>query len=251
MKKENTQTVRGYKVFNPDFTCRGHKFEVGKTYTHNGEIKICNSGFHFCTKASHCFSYYDFNSDNIVCEVEAIGKTETHDEDSKVCTDKITIIRQLSWQEVLTVSNDGKNNTGHSNTGDRNTGDSNTGDRNTGYSNTGDRNTGAFCTGEPAFTMFNKPCEWTAQDFLNSDAWRLICNYVDTKLWIPDSKMTDEEKKNNIGWKNAEGYYKDIPYKEAFTNAWHNWSEENRKVFMDLPNFSAEIFEEITGVKVK
>jgi len=155
----------------------------------------------------------------------------------------------------MSNSNTGDSNTGYSNTGDRNTGNSNTGNRNTGnrntgYSNTGDRNTGAFCTGEPAFTMFNKPSEWSANDFLESRAWHLTRNYVDTKMWIPDNKMTEEEKKANRGWERAEGYYKDIPYKEAFTNAWHNWSEENRKEFTSLPNFDAVIFEEITGVKI-
>ena len=142
MKKEQTATVKGYKVFNPDFKCKGYQYEENTTYTFNGEIKICNSGFHFCIKASHCFGYYSFDSNNIVCEVEGIGKIITHEEDSKICTDKIRIGRKLTWAEVLMVANEGKDNTGHSNTGDSNTGDSNTGDSNTGDSNTGYSNTG-------------------------------------------------------------------------------------------------------------
>lgn len=31
---------------------------------------------------------------------------------------------------------------------------------------------------------------------------------------------------------------------------WHNWSDENKKVFTDLPNFDPEIFKEITGIDV-
>ena len=114
---ENQTTIRGYKVTNPDGRCRGFLFEVGKDYKYDGEIKICNSGFHFCIKAAHCFSYYDFDSKNLVFEVETIGNYATHNEDSKIVTDHIRIIRQLTWDEVLTVANDGKNNTGHSNTG--------------------------------------------------------------------------------------------------------------------------------------
>lgn len=266
--------MKGYKVFNPDFTCRGFKFEEGKEYKHEGELKICNSGFHFCLKASHCFSYYSFDSNNIVCEVEALGNVVTHHEDSKVATDHIKIVRVLTWQEVLQVSNDGKENTGHSNTGysntgyrntgyrntgdsntgdsntgDWNTGDWNTGDRNTGYSNTGDRNTGAFCTGEAPFYLFNQQTDMTEEQFKNTDAFRLMRNNVDTKIWVEEYLMTDDEKNKYPSYKTAGGYLKDIPFKEAFGNAWHNWSEKSRNAFRSLPNFDASIFEEITGVK--
>jgi hypothetical protein len=139
--------MKGYKVFNSDLTCRGFQFKVGETYTHKGEIKLCSSGFHFCLKASHCFNYYSFDPNNIVCEVEALGKTLTHDEDSKVCTDVLKIVRQLTWQEVLVAANEGANNTGlansgNSNSGYRNSGDSNSGNWNSGDSNSGYRNSG-------------------------------------------------------------------------------------------------------------
>ena len=286
--------MRGYKVFNHDLTCRDFQFEVGKEFMHPGPIKICSAGFHFCTKANDCFEYYPFNSENIVCEVEALGEVQTHEDDSKVCTNHIRIIRQLSWHEVLDVVNMGKNNTGRGNTGyrntgyrntgnrntgnsntgnrntgnwntgDWNTGDSNTGNRNTGnrntgdwntgysntgYSNTGNRNTGAFCTGEEKIRLFNKPSDWTMDDFENSRAFYLLRNYVDTKQWVPAYQMTDEEKQAHPSHKTTEGYLKDIPFKESFGNAWHNWSEENRKAFTSLPNFDSKIFFEITGVE--
>ena len=47
-----------------------------------------------------------------------------------------------------------------------------------------------------------------------------------------------------------EGYLKTIPMKEAWANAWNNWTDENKKVFTSLPNFDAAIFEKITGIKV-
>jgi hypothetical protein len=34
-----TDTVTAYKAFAPDFTCRGHAFEAGKTYTVKGKIE--------------------------------------------------------------------------------------------------------------------------------------------------------------------------------------------------------------------
>ena len=39
--------VKGYKVFNPDWTCSGFQYEVGKTFEHDGNIEMCGSGFHF------------------------------------------------------------------------------------------------------------------------------------------------------------------------------------------------------------
>ena len=148
-------SIKGYKVFNPDWTCRGFQYEVGKTYKHEGDIGLCKAGFHFCQKIADCFNYYDFNSNNKVAEVEAVGLVET--ENDKSVTDEIKIVREISWIEMLTMANEGKNctglrNTGDCNTGDRNTGncntgDRNTGDRNTGDCNTGDRNTGNWNTG--------------------------------------------------------------------------------------------------------
>nr|WP_207654153.1 hypothetical protein [Clostridium paraputrificum] len=107
---------------------------------------MCGSGFHFCQKASDCFNYYDFNSNNKVAEVEALDLVET--EGNKSVTNKIHIIREIPWQELLTIVNTGKDCTGLENTGNRNTGDWNTGNRNTGNRNTGNRNTGDCNTGD-------------------------------------------------------------------------------------------------------
>jgi len=320
-----TKTIKGYKVADSNGKCRGFQFEVGKEYEHKGELKICSSGFHFCTKAQHCFSYYSFDSSNKVFEVEAFGDIQTHHEDSKVATNKLRILREIPWSEVSIIANEGINNTGHSNTGNRNTGnrntgnsntgnrntgnsntgdwntgnsntgysntgnsntgnwntgdwntgnwntgnrntgnsntgDSNTGNRNTGdwntgnsntgYSNTGNRNTGAFCTGNAPFLMFNKPVAigYTEIDFENTRAYSLMRDCVDTKMWVCESQMTDTEKENYPSYKTAGGYLRDIPFKQAFQDAWHNWSSENRKAFTSLPNFDWDVFSEITGV---
>ena len=145
---ENKNEVRGYKVFNPDWTCRGYQFEVGKTFEENVEPKCCNRGFHFCMKASNCFDYYDFDSRNKVAEVVALGDVDYKLDDTKACTNKIMIAREIPWDEVLHIVNTGKDCTGLCNTGNRNTGNRNTGDCNTGNWNTGDCNTGNFNTGD-------------------------------------------------------------------------------------------------------
>lgn len=142
--------MKGYKVFEPNWTCRGFQYKVGKTYKHEGEIELCESGFHFCKELINCFNYYSFNPNNKVAEIEATGKIEHGS--SKSVTDEITILRELTWYEVLDMVNTGKNctgmrNTGNSNTGNENIGDWNTGDFNKGFRNTGDWNTGDFNCG--------------------------------------------------------------------------------------------------------
>lgn len=40
--------MKGYKVFNSDWTCRGYQYEVGKTYEIAESPKCCKVGFSFC-----------------------------------------------------------------------------------------------------------------------------------------------------------------------------------------------------------
>lgn len=105
--------MKGYKVFNPDWTCRGFQYEVGQTYEHKGNIELCGSGFHFCRKANDCFKYYNFDSNNKVAEVEALGLVES--DETKSVTNKIRIVRELTWHEVLELVNLGKDCTGFEN----------------------------------------------------------------------------------------------------------------------------------------
>ena len=146
--------VKGYKVFRPDWTCspggNTKQYTCPGKFEEEGGLGVCGHGMHFCQTAADCFNYYDFDSNNKVAEVIAYGEVLT--EGDKSCTDKLEIVREIPWDEVLRIVNLGKNctgrcNTGNSNTGNRNTGDWNTGNRNTGDWNTGNRNTGDWNTG--------------------------------------------------------------------------------------------------------
>ena len=152
MENKTVQNVvHGFKVFRPDWTCDPTGYNP-KQYTcpgkfeEEGELDVCGHGMHFCQTAADCFNYYSFNSENKVAEVIAYGEVRT--EGDKSCTDKLEIVREIPWDEVLRIVNLGKNCTGRCNTGDWNTGDWNTGDCNTGDCNTGNRNTGNRNTGD-------------------------------------------------------------------------------------------------------
>jgi len=140
--------TKGFKVFNKDWTCKAFQYEVGGTYEMKESPICCNRGFHFCTKLSDCFNYYAFNSNNKVAEVEAIGEVVSDSGDTKHCTNKIKIVRELTWHEVLDLVNMGKDCTGYCNSGDRNSGDWNSGDYNSGDRNSGNRNSGDYNSGD-------------------------------------------------------------------------------------------------------
>ena len=92
--------VHGYKGFTHDMTCRGFQYEIGQTYEMDGEIKPCERGFHFCPKRADVFNYYDEKGCRYA-EVEAVGKVVEYGD--KSVTNKICIIRELTWTEVLEV----------------------------------------------------------------------------------------------------------------------------------------------------
>ena len=250
--------MKGYKVFNPDWTCRGFQYEVGHSYTMDKEPICCDRGFHFCEKASDCFQYYKFNPDNKVAEVEAFGDIDT--EGIKSCTNKIKIIREIPWSELLNIVNEGKGCTGLCNTGNRNTGNRNTGNRNTGDCNTGNRNTGdwnstsfssgVFNTEEAKILIFNKPSDWSYRDWLHSDA-RYLLNQIPKNVveWVWSCNMTDEEKEQHPEYETTDGYLKILDESECGQIWWDGLTEEQKEVIRNIPNYDKEIFEKITGIK--
>jgi hypothetical protein len=250
--------IKGYKVFNPDWTCRGFQYEVGKTFKHNGNIEMCGAGFHFCQKISDCFNYYSFNSNNKVAEVEAIGLVETQGD--KSVTNEIKIIRELTWHEVLDLANTGKDctgdrNSGNCNSGDRNSGNCNSGDWNSGNCNSGDWNSTNFSTGffnsiEQPLYIFNKPTEMSRDDFNNLLAVRAMKRKFENNFWIYSKNMTEEEKNSHPEHETTGGYLKTVDFKTACSLMWENMTSDERAAVKDIPNFDADVFEEITGIKI-
>ena len=247
--------MKGYKVFNKDWTCRGFQYAVGETYEMEKYPVCCKRGFHFCEKLIDCFNHYSFNPENKVAEVEALG--EIGKENNKSCTNKIKIVKELSWNEVLDLVNTGEDNTGKENTGYWNAGNWNAGNRNTGNRNTGDWNTIDFSTGcfntlPETIRLFNKPSDWTYQKWLSSKARFVMndCPYTKT-IWIDSDSMTDSEKEENPTWECTGGYLKTIEVTNKDKQAWwDNLSDLNKESVKSLPNFDKEIFKEITGIEV-
>jgi len=152
------EIVKGWKNTDKDLKCRNFQFKVGKSYHQDGEISLCNNGFHFHENRFDIFKYYN-KKDSIVVEVEASGEIVTGD-DKSVCSD-IKIIRILEDDEVKELCNlvsntglhnsgymnSGYKNSGYMNSGNSNSGNSNSGHWNSGYMNSGNRNSGDWNSG--------------------------------------------------------------------------------------------------------
>jgi hypothetical protein len=63
--------------------------------------------------------------------------------------------------------------------------------------------------------------------------------------------MTDKEKIDNKNAFVCEGYLKTFEYKEAWVEAYKTATKEDITLLKALPNFDADVFFEITGIKVK
>ena len=137
--------VKGYKVFNPDWTCRDKQYTCPGIFEDPGDISVCSKGMHFCKKAADCFNYYDFDPNNHVAEVIAHGKVLEGDD--KCCTDKLEIVREIPWAELLEIVNTGYGNSGYGNSGYGNSGNRNSGSWNSGSWNSGDWNSGSWNSG--------------------------------------------------------------------------------------------------------
>ena len=124
-RKRSKTMVKGYKVFNPDWTCKGKQYTCPGTFEEDVNPSVCNVDMHFCKNAADCFRYYDFDPNNHVAEVIAHG-TVAEGED-KCATNKLEIVREIPWAEVLEIVNTGKACTGRCNSGDWNSGDWNSG----------------------------------------------------------------------------------------------------------------------------
>jgi hypothetical protein len=103
-KKAKTQdaapVVIAYKGFGPDWTCRDVKFAVGETYTHQGRVEICNSGFHACENPLDVWSYYPFGCPMAVVEVSG-SIDRQKDGDSKLAGATLTVKAELKMPQII------------------------------------------------------------------------------------------------------------------------------------------------------
>jgi len=134
--------LKGYKGFDKDLKCRGMQYSFGETATHNGNLKLCSSGLHFCENPLDVLAHYP-PSDSRFAEIEADEVANQLQRDNKCVAKSLYIKAELSLSELLAggskfildkvdFTNSKESNTGTSSAA------TNTGNRsaatNTGYS---------------------------------------------------------------------------------------------------------------------
>ena len=250
--------MKGYKAFLSDMTTRhgdNTVYEVGKTYTVEGEVKICENGYHFCKK---CVDVYDYYSKTCrICEVSVTGAVQT--QGNKSVGRRLKILRELTADEISSLCNSGDWNSGNWNSGNWNSGNRNSGNWNSGNWNSGNWNSGnwnsgdwnsGYCnTTEPTVRLFDHQTDITFSDFKWSRAYGLLCHIPSDRLnWKYSEYMTDDEKAEHPEHETTGGFlYLEKADRQAW---WESLSDDSKAAITSMPYFDAEKFFICTGIKV-
>ena len=96
----NQQPITAYKGFNTDLTCRDFQFQIGETYTHDGKVEACASGFHACENPLDVFNYYNPTSRFAI--VECSGEiNKKSNGDSKIACGSIHIKAEIGLPTLI------------------------------------------------------------------------------------------------------------------------------------------------------
>ena len=94
--------IKSYKGFDKNLRCRGFQYKIGGIYEMDGEIKVCNRGFHACESPFDVFDYYTM-IDSRFCEVEQDGNISKEDRRTKICSSKIKIKTELKLADMINL----------------------------------------------------------------------------------------------------------------------------------------------------
>ena len=99
------QPIIAYKGFNTDLTCRDFQFRIGETYTHEGKVEACASGFHACENPLDVFGYYNPTSRFAIVECSGEISKESGG-DSKIACGSIHIKAEIGLPTLISKAVD-------------------------------------------------------------------------------------------------------------------------------------------------
>ena len=102
--RKGEKSMKAFKGFNKDLTCRGYQYEEGKEF-HTERAECCDTGFHACEYPLDCFGYYD-PAHSVYHEVELSGEMDKSGDNTKVCATDIKIGARLSIAGLVKMAID-------------------------------------------------------------------------------------------------------------------------------------------------
>ena len=106
------KSIKGYKAFYKGLVNKyGFKYEEGKIYTIDGNIKYGEdgNGFHFCKRLEDTYRYFSEEEQELVfTEVTGYGKIDTYHDHKfgffdMYCAEKISIDKVLTREEIINM----------------------------------------------------------------------------------------------------------------------------------------------------
>ena len=104
MENSENKTIIGYKGFDKDWKCRNFQYEVGKECEYDGDIKLCDKGYHFCENPHNVLKYYSAGGGHKFAVVEASEVSEEREKDSKRVAKRLKIKAEISVFEICKIA---------------------------------------------------------------------------------------------------------------------------------------------------
>ncbi len=77
-------------------------YQVGETYTVEGNLKMCKNGYHACQDPFDCLKYYDYSDKLVMTEISVIKEDGFIVDGNKVCFSSYAIERVIPGEEWQT-----------------------------------------------------------------------------------------------------------------------------------------------------
>ena len=143
------------------------------------------------------------------------------------------IVREVSREEIWSIINIGEKNTGLFNIGDRNSGN-----RNSGDFCSCDYSSGIFMTKKITYEAFNKQLtKEEYDDLIGSEGFRLLQRF---RLYAFKTR-TEKNGQKRLAY---------LSYKASWRMFWQTLTPMKKLTVKRMPHFDADVFYEITGIKL-
>lgn len=96
ISRENA--IVAYKAFDENFRCRDFLYEVGMEYHINGDVEMCENGFHACEDLMDTFNYYPMGNSRFAI-VKLWGDILFGVD--KMCASDIEIVEELPLKDIV------------------------------------------------------------------------------------------------------------------------------------------------------